>query len=237
MDTKDTNKSTGSIKDFPTDYSDCQGCEKGMKFCQRPCWPTPEEAKRLIDAGYGDRLMVDFWAGSNPHMILCPANPGYESKLCEDYSMTEIVNEIGEGGESLETIEKLLKLMFGSITGSDVLKGCTFQNASGGCDLHAVGLKPFEGRRTCCKVDSQGIHEAVAMTWNNPEAQKLVEEWKSRFLNAPMLHQIVSLTGAVEELEEGAQGTVVHLYNGAYEVEFVREERNLVKTLSRSQIR
>jgi len=183
MDTKDTIKSSVSINDFPTDYSECQGCERGMKFCQRPCWPTPDEARRLIDAGYGDRLMMDFWAGSDPHMILCPANPGYESKECEDFEMTRLEKKIEEGGESVDNLLGLFRLLFGQSTGSDVRKGCTFQNAGGGCDLHAVGLKPFEGRKTCCKVDTRGIHEAVAMTWKNPEAQELVEEWKSKFLS------------------------------------------------------
>ncbi len=236
MDTKDTSRSLVSINDFPTDYSDCQGCEKGMSFCKRPCWPTPEEAKRLIDAGYGDRLMMDFWAGNNPHMILCPANPGYESKLCEDYTMIELEKKIEEEGDTEATLDLLLKTLLGTITGSGVQKGCTFQNASGGCDLHAVGLKPFEGRRTCCKVDGLGIHEAVAMTWNNPEAQALVEQWKSRFINAPMLHQIVTMKESFEELEVGDQGTIVHLHNGAYEVEFIKDGKNIVKTLTRTQI-
>ena len=38
----------------------CGGCSQ---MCTRPCWPTPEEARRLIRAGLGDRLMLDYWGG------------------------------------------------------------------------------------------------------------------------------------------------------------------------------
>lgn len=49
-------------------------------MCQRPCWPTPEEAQKLIDAGYGDRLMNDYWCRKGGDIqILSPACKGSEN--------------------------------------------------------------------------------------------------------------------------------------------------------------
>lgn len=46
---------------------------------RRPCWPTPDEAKRIKDAGFGDRLMIDYWVESPTDIkIECPAIVGYE---------------------------------------------------------------------------------------------------------------------------------------------------------------
>ncbi len=61
---------------------DCT-CHVCQAMCQqRPCWPTPDEAIAIIDAGFGPRLMLDYWAGDeNTHRdILCPAIVGYERR-------------------------------------------------------------------------------------------------------------------------------------------------------------
>lgn len=57
-------------------------CDECKQMCQRPCWPTPEEAQKLIDAGYGDRLMNDYWARTKGDIqILSPASKGYEGRM------------------------------------------------------------------------------------------------------------------------------------------------------------
>ena len=57
-------------------------CDECKQMCQRPCWPTPEEAKKLIDAGYASRLMEDYWYRSEGDIkILCPALKGYENRF------------------------------------------------------------------------------------------------------------------------------------------------------------
>lgn len=46
----------------------------------RPCWPTPDEAKAIIEAGLGDRLMLDYWESDDgPINIVSPAIQGRES--------------------------------------------------------------------------------------------------------------------------------------------------------------
>ena len=58
-------------------------CPECQAMCQRrPCWPTPLDAQRLIDAGYADRLMIDWWfdrAQNKTVYVLTPAIAGRES--------------------------------------------------------------------------------------------------------------------------------------------------------------
>ena len=49
---------------------------------RRPCWPTPDDAQRLIDAGYADHMMLDWWfdtAVEKTIYLLTPAIAGRES--------------------------------------------------------------------------------------------------------------------------------------------------------------
>lgn len=57
----------------------CQ-CDICVSMCNnRPCWPTPKEAEKLIDEGYGNRLMLDYFFGKeNSIDILSPASKGSE---------------------------------------------------------------------------------------------------------------------------------------------------------------
>lgn len=53
-------------------------------MCQRrPCWPTPVDTERLIAAGFGDSLMLDWWFDHEQNTtiyLLTPAIVGSESK-------------------------------------------------------------------------------------------------------------------------------------------------------------
>lgn len=60
-------------------------CEVCRKFCEfRPCWGTPEEIKRLIESGFGGRLMLDWFSDETPAgrdiLILTPAIMGAEGQ-------------------------------------------------------------------------------------------------------------------------------------------------------------
>lgn len=62
------------------DSESCQ-CKECQEMCDRPCWPTPSEAKALIEAGYRNRLMMDYWARRGGDIeIVSPALKGYEGK-------------------------------------------------------------------------------------------------------------------------------------------------------------
>lgn len=57
-------------------------CEKCVNMCKytRPCWGTPEEFERIIDAGYGRKLMLDWWIASPNIYFLSGAIIGYEGQ-------------------------------------------------------------------------------------------------------------------------------------------------------------
>ena len=48
-------------------------------MCHAPCCGTPEDFKKLIDAGYAERLMYDNLPGGS-HMLK-PSLKGYEGKM------------------------------------------------------------------------------------------------------------------------------------------------------------
>lgn len=47
-------------------------------MCEAPCCATPQEALKLMDAGYGDRLMLDDWPDAET--MLKPALKGHEGQ-------------------------------------------------------------------------------------------------------------------------------------------------------------
>lgn len=142
--------------DLPVLYPDSPACTCStcVKMCQyRPCWPTPAEAQALIDAGYGDRLMPDYWVGDGCDggdiHLLCPAT--------EDY---------------LETHQ---------VPWDPDPSPCVLLQDSR-CTLHDLGLKPYEGRAASCDPKNEiDPHWSAASTWNNPEAQALVERWREQY--------------------------------------------------------
>ena len=50
----------------------------------RPCWGTPEEIQKIIDAGHGDKLMKDWWVAEPDILILSPAIVGYENETAPE---------------------------------------------------------------------------------------------------------------------------------------------------------
>jgi hypothetical protein len=59
------------LNKIPKTECDCDTC-KG--YCaRRPCWGTPRDIKNLMELGYADRLMLDWWVADEDIMIICPA--------------------------------------------------------------------------------------------------------------------------------------------------------------------
>lgn len=79
---------------FSQSVCSCQVCKD---MCKNPCIPVPEEAEKLIQAGYGSRLTNRLVFDSRTYEdveILVPANPGFEGctfrtldGLCELHSL------------------------------------------------------------------------------------------------------------------------------------------------------
>ena len=60
--------------------SECN-CNKCIEMCYRPCWGKPEELQKIIDEGFSDKLMLDYWIGQDGDLyLLCGALVGYEGK-------------------------------------------------------------------------------------------------------------------------------------------------------------
>jgi len=130
----------------------CKQCVAGCE--NRPCWGTPEEIQAIIAAGHGDRLWNDYWAGDGPDgadiQIVAPSAKGSEGSYAPFWPAGT---------------------------------ACTFLTEDKKCELHEPGLKPYEGRVGGCKVErtydpEHNAHRETAMTWNNPEAQEMVHNWR-----------------------------------------------------------
>jgi len=148
------NESLG-IKDveLPLKKVDCGSCEKGVQMCKTyPCFVTFQEAKKLIDLGFQDKLMLDWWENDDLQIdfyLLSCANTGLEKTLA---------TQSREGQ-------------------------CTFLTQDNKCQIHNI-CKPIEGQSACCKKSNKSarsLHDSVARTWDNPEAQQLIKtlakEW------------------------------------------------------------
>ncbi|QLE46489.1 hypothetical protein FD723_40470 (plasmid) [Nostoc sp. C052] len=140
----------------------CAGCLHGVMMCQsNPCILTPEEAKNLIDKGFSDRLMIEWWDkdGDNNHpefYFMSCAISGYEGILAP---------ELPEDPQLLDSWTK---------------GKCTFLNQDNLCELHDLNLKPLEGHVACChKSDAEGLilHHAIAQQWNTPQHQEFVRQY------------------------------------------------------------
>ena len=130
--------------------SEC-ACGTCANMCQRPCWPSPEESRKLMKAGMGHRLMLDYWDQMGGAIyILAPANKGYESDRAPHWPRTP------EGCTFWS--EKLCDL---HVPGLKPLEG---RLASCKDDGHQANL-----------------HRDVAKLWDTPEAEALVAEWKKDY--------------------------------------------------------
>lgn len=146
-----------------------KACPKCVRMCNRPCWPTPDDARALIEAGHAGSLMLDHWVGDDSDIfILCGANPGYQMQEAPD---------VGFGLFSMSPLES----------------GCIFLNDEKRCSLHDAGLKPLEGRLADCTATQRpkiNVHEEIAKLWDSKDARDLVRRWhdivglrSSRFLD------------------------------------------------------
>lgn len=130
-------------------------CSTCKQMCRCPCWPSPEEANKLMKLGYGEFMMLDYrdMQDKSDHWyrvyVICPANDGFE----------------GKDAPWMPSAEK---------------KGCVFQDRNGLCELHHV-CKPIEGRWADCKGNNHGHRDQVAKMWDNAEGRTTVAAWKRKF--------------------------------------------------------
>lgn len=117
---------------------------------RRPCWPTPADAHRLIEAGFGPRLMSEWWfdhAQDKTVFILTPAIQGRE------------------GGESPAYPS-------GACTFLDEAGLCQLHDLG---LKPAEGRLALCNNRT-----PDGLHEQIGCSWDNEDARALIKHWEMR---------------------------------------------------------
>lgn len=129
-------------------------CSRCQAMCKRPCFGTPEDIEKLIEAGYGNRLCVDWHCGLDKYAnitILAPALKGHEGKKAPLFPMSD--------------------------------EGCTFFK-EGKCELHDKKLKPTQGRlahhsyKPTENEPSGGVIGAnCSEAWKSDKGKALVEKW------------------------------------------------------------
>lgn len=139
----------------------CLTCKLMCK--QSPCFASPQDAKKIIDAGYKDRLRSSVYIDlkafdiNNPNMLEAVAATARHA-IAPQFSAEH---------------------------------GCTFQGKDGLCELHEKGLKPTEGRLANHNQCDDGIRRAVCDTWISREGIDVMQEFdpetaiilQRRFLN------------------------------------------------------
>jgi hypothetical protein len=116
---------------------------------RRPCWPTPADAARLIDAGLAGRLMVDWWFDTGQDRtvwLLSPAIQGREARPAPAIpsGVCTFLDERGLCGLH----ERGLKPTEGQLS-------------------------------MCAGRTPEGLHERIGRTWDTPEGAALVKGWRA----------------------------------------------------------
>lgn len=115
----------------------------------RPCWPTPDDVQRLIEADYADRLMVDWWFDRDKGKtiyLLTPAIVGRESGEAPAHP---------EGACTFLNADGLCQIHDGGLKPTE-------------------GQIALCGNRT-----PEGLHERIARAWDDVVAQALIDRWEA----------------------------------------------------------
>lgn len=141
-----TQYSLKEISHLPKSDCSCEKCQ-GMCSLSRPCWGTPTDVKKLIENGFANRLMLDYYEGELdkkkiPYTeILSPALVGSEGKRAPFWPVGR----------------------------------CTFYTVDGKCEIHDI--KPTEGRVVNHEKRYDGLHESLAKSWGKRDGLKVIKQW------------------------------------------------------------
>jgi hypothetical protein len=144
------------LKQFKEWECSCRSCQA---MCRRPCYGTLEDIEKIIEAGFGDRLAIDWNCTESDENasipILTPALKGHEGRKDPSFPASK--------------------------------EGCTFFK-NGKCELHDLNLKPLEGKTSIHdlpnkqlmkKADKQHdmVKEHIMQSWLSEKGQKVVDKW------------------------------------------------------------
>lgn len=152
---------------------ECNNCQEGINMCKHlPCNGTPQEFEKIMDKGveFAKKLRLMSYLG----IKITKEDPFYEfAKLLQpDNDFTYDVPMLAGGKKGYDCTEDEENTSF---------KGdhCKFLTEDEKCELHTLGLKPEEGRESCCKVTT-GWKKKIyyAKLWDTDEGKRIIEKWK-----------------------------------------------------------
>ncbi len=125
-------------------------CAECVAMCKRrPCWPTPDDAQRLVEAGYADRLMVDWWFDREQNTTIYLLTPAIAGR---------------EGGEA--PVHPEGQCTFLNEAGLCQLHDLSLKPTEGQLAL-------------CQNRTPEGLHEQIGRAWDTAAAQKLIDRWEA----------------------------------------------------------
>jgi len=123
-------------------------------MCEIPCWPTPEEANKLLKLGYGHQLCLDHYYNHNYGPMVWALAP------------RRIPNK-------RETPKDLRKYGPG-------LSGCCLQTKEGLCSIHNI-CKPIEGRLASSHInledEGHNLRYSVGKMWMTAYGDSIYQRW------------------------------------------------------------
>lgn len=139
-------------------------CKTCQSMCEHtPCWALPEEAERLIEAGYGSKLMLEYRSRNGKNIdMLQPAIKGRESGHAP---------WLPEGRCALLTKSKLCPLHRAELK--------PLEGRVATCDAEVNSRSDAERFRL---PRGWVLRDAIAQRWSSKKAQALVERWKKEFM-------------------------------------------------------
>ena len=166
---------------------DCPNCINGIKMCHhRPCFGTPEEFEKIIDAGFAEKLRIDYWIGNGGREPLTQEkvdevlNPHLKALLQNalDIYKTMPPNPIKDDVPMLSGgTDKDLNFRTDFIPRGR----CKLLTEDNKCSLHDLGLKPEQGRLSCCKDDIDLAEDNLyyAQLWDTDKGRQVIEKFKN----------------------------------------------------------
>lgn len=162
---------------------ECTGCEMGIKMCHnRPCFGSPEEFDKIIDAGYADKLRIDYYVGLPQSCRI-----KIEDTI-GDGPFAQLNKQLYEHQQEKENPFEEDVLMLSGGTKYDngyyapwmPVGTCNLLTEDDKCMLHDSGLKPHQGANSCCNDEVNPAEENLyyAKLWATPKGLEVIEKFK-----------------------------------------------------------
>lgn len=132
-------------------------CDACQMDCTMPCWGTPAEIRRLIDAGHGARLTLELWTKQPPVEFLTPALKGSEGQRAPAKPYSRAGCTFWTEAHLCQVHDAGLKPLEGKLS------------------HHHPALKKRN-------VDGLTLRRWIAEQWDTDEGRALIEDWKATYL-------------------------------------------------------